>query len=306
MSSKPGATAAGAAGGDAAAASGSCSVEGLKLPIGQHGEGIVEKTEGAQGRDDASDASSFVGEGPGETAAAPSPKKKKWGIPLSGIIDTLFLGLGGLGVYHTVQQKYIEKRSVEFIVGLVWGAWSGLRFASKYKKNKRRKDRVGNILAVEMGEKGIIAVTQGAPYWLTLEENEKVEWLNAVIEQAWPFYEAAICKQVVATVEPILQKSKPPFISKLFFKKMTFGGVPFKLTHMKTVRVSKREIVLEAGLRWDGTAQVAIGVDLFGTHIAPSITRINFFAQARITLGRLCDKIPGFGVMLVAFQDPPL
>lgn len=59
--------------------------------------------------------------------------------------------------------------------------------------------------------------------------------------------------------------------------------------------------------RWDGTAQVAIGVELFsGAAISPSITRVNFFADARITLTPMCDKIPGFGAMLIALQEPPL
>ena len=105
-----------------------------------------------------------------------------------------------------------------------------------------------------MGAKGIMTVTNGASYWLSLNEHEKVHWLNRLISQAWPFYESAICKQIVQDVEPVLKQNKPGYIKSITFKKMTFGGVPFKITHMKVVRMTDDEIVLEAGLRYEKCA----------------------------------------------------
>jgi len=288
-----------------AAAKAPSTAEGTKEAVGGPATGGSEEQ---KAKDTATESSPLLDKGAG--AAKKVPKARKWGIPLSGIVNTLVLsaliGVGSLGVYYGWHQKYIMRNSVEFIAGLVWGSWSGLRLVGKYRKNRRRKDRMGHILGLDLGEKGLLEVTGGVPYWLSLGEHEKVEWMNSFIKQAWPFYESAVCRQVVEQVEPVLQMSKPPFIQKLFLKKMTFGVAPFKLTHMKTVRATEREIVLEAGLRWGGTPQMALGIQLLGAQIAPTITRIHFFAQARITLARLCDKIPGFGVMLVAFQHAPL
>lgn len=36
-----------------------------------------------------------------------------------------------------------------------------------------------------------------ASYWVSFEEEEKVESVNRMVGQMWPFYERAICKQVV-------------------------------------------------------------------------------------------------------------
>lgn len=56
--------------------------------------------------------------------------------------------------------------------------------------------------------------------------------------------------QIIATVEPLLDRFKPAFVSSITFDKLTFGDMPFKFTHMKVIRVTDDELVLEAGVRF--------------------------------------------------------
>lgn len=188
--------------------------------------------------------------------------------------------------------------------------------------SRKDKDILRCSLA-HMNKRYIKELVKDSAYWVSYEQEEKVESLNKMVMQMWPFYERAICKQVcqflgcmpprsklyffhlerppsvllhkefhmhyslsygirkcslmcilmwilieslkiliwsvrsctmgvrqiIATVEPLLDRFKPAFVSSIKFNKLTFGDMPFKFTHMKIVRVTDDEVVLEAGVR---------------------------------------------------------
>ena len=89
----------------------------------------------------------------------------------------------------------------------------------------------------------------GVPYWIDFGQSEQVSSINNLIQQVWKFYEAAICKKVIETVEPIMMQYKPVFISAIKFKKLTFGAAPFTITHVAVIKEEIDEIVLEMGIR---------------------------------------------------------
>ncbi|GMH38160.1 hypothetical protein BSKO_06044 [Bryopsis sp. KO-2023] len=239
-------------------------------------------------------------------ALPPRRRRRRRGFGLSGVVNTLVLGLGSWGAYCGWQSKNI-RLSIEFGAGLAWGLWTGLAYVKSYRRMRRAKDMLRCGLAATMDKRRLKEMSKGAAYWVSFEGEEKAECMNTMIKQMWPFYERAICKQVVATVEPLLQRFKPPFVSSIKFRKLTFGDMPFKFTHMKVIREAEDEIVLEAGVRWGGEAHVAIGVDLIGgAFISPSVRRLNFFAMTRITLTRFVPTIPCFGAVLVSLQRAPM
>ena len=56
-----------------------------------------------------------------------------------------------------------------------------------------------------------------------------MQWLNKILEKAWPYYDEAVCKQVKEQVEPLMNQYKPPgLIKKISFVKLTFGDDPFR------------------------------------------------------------------------------
>lgn len=61
--------------------------------------------------------------------------------------------------------------------------------------HRKDKDLLRCSLA-HMNTRQLKELVKGAAYWVSYEEEEKVESLNKMIKQMWPFYERAICKQV--------------------------------------------------------------------------------------------------------------
>jgi hypothetical protein len=99
------------------------------------------------------------------------------------------------------------------------------------------------------------ALLHHVPSWLAFGPLERVEWLNRLLAKAWPYYDAAICAEVKAQLEPLFEASKPGFIKKLFFAKLTMGDAPFRV---EGVRVAAGEVApggaegieLDVDFRW--------------------------------------------------------
>lgn len=47
----------------------------------------------------------------------------------------------------------------------------------------------------------------------------------------------------------MLESSKPQFIRKIKFSKLTFGDVPFDVTDVKVIKEGKDEFIIEAGIK---------------------------------------------------------
>lgn len=114
---------------------------------------------------------------------------------------------------------------------------------------RRQKHRKQRILGFNYGHRELQFLTGNAPYWVDFSRIEQLSSVNRIIRQTWRFYEKAICKQIVETVEPLMMQYKPVFVSAIKFKKLTFGDAPFKATHVKVVKEAADEIVLEMGVR---------------------------------------------------------
>lgn len=115
---------------------------------------------------------------------------------------------------------------------------------------RREKYRIHRILHFDYSEKEVMILAGKTPYWLTFNSNEKVENINKLVKKMWLYYEPAICKKIIEITEPILQQTKPIFISSLKFKKITFGDVPFTITYIKILEEDTVKITFEAGIRY--------------------------------------------------------
>ena len=74
-----------------------------------------------------------------------------------------------------------------------------------------------------------------------------MQWLNTMVNEAWPMYDRAICQMVKETVEPIMEQYKPPgLVKKIYFKTLTFGEAPIKLESVWVEDEGENHVLLEA------------------------------------------------------------
>uniref|UniRef100_A0A3B3SP28 Extended synaptotagmin-like protein 3 n=1 Tax=Paramormyrops kingsleyae TaxID=1676925 RepID=A0A3B3SP28_9TELE len=131
---------------------------------------------------------------------------------------------------------------------LMWTLWG---------KNQRSKSaRLDTAVGFVEDEKSVIKRELKAlnmPAWVSFPEVEKVEWLNKILLQAWPFFGMFMEKFLKEKVQPSIQSSNPA-LKTFTFTKVHFGQKPLKITGVKayTEEVDKREVVLDLNLRYSG------------------------------------------------------
>lgn len=113
--------------------------------------------------------------------------------------------------------------------------------------------------------------------------------------------------RVQASVEPVLEQFKPPFISRIYFKDFTFGGAPIELDNVWVDPKTRDKVILEVDMRWSAeTANIALAVDMLGssdlTRLVVRVQDVALSGTARITFQPLIDEYPGFGAMTVALM----
>lgn len=196
---------------------------------------------------------------------------------------------------------------------LVIGAGMGLALSFVYYWNKKTQAETCQSLGVSLGLKGMQYLVGQLPSWLSYTEKEKVEWLNSLVSEVWPFMDRAasakVKEQVEAVFVEVLRTQKVP-IRAIGFQQLTFGEAPFRVENIYVNDKSTKYLELEMDLRWCGDANITLAVEVAGTmgefsKVCPQITDISVVATTKIRLGPLCDKIPGFAAIMFCFTKQP-
>lgn len=200
----------------------------------------------------------------------------------------------------------------ELLKSVLFSACVGFLGTAMYYQNQKWKDEKNQLLAMIPGKKGTQYLLHNIPMWLDYSEVEKMEWLNRIVEQAWPYYDKAICDEIKRQVEPMLQEYTPPFIKKISFKKFTFGDSPFRVEGIQVndqTDGTQEKVEIDVLFRWSGDASIFLAIELLAggvaTRMVPKVTDLAVSGQARVMLSPLIPDIPGFGAMTVALMRPP-
>jgi len=163
---------------------------------------------------------------------------------------------------------------------------------------------------MDPGLKGCQYLLGRLPSWISLTDREKMEWLNRLLEEMWPYYDRGICQVVKDTVEPIMEQYKPPgVIKKIYFSELTFGDAPFRIEGI-TVKEDPDAIDMEVDVRWSGDANISLAIDLplpgNLVRVHPKVKDIVFVATIKILLKPMVEAIPGFAAAAVALKSEPI
>ena len=146
------------------------------------------------------------------------------------------------------------------------------------------------------------------PSWLALNDFQRGGWLNKVVSAAWPYLDEATSNVIVNALDPILQATRPNFLTSLRFERFSFGSVPAKIEAVK-VYESTGEGAVEIDLQvfWAGDPNVVLGVraaqDTLSVPV--SLTEIKCKFTLRLIFAPLIGKFPCFGALTIALTEEP-
>ncbi|KAM9364355.1 extended synaptotagmin-3 [Pholidichthys leucotaenia] len=177
-----------------------------------------------------------------------------------------------------------------------------------WKQNRQRKDaRIGSAISFVDREKEMIntELKKGLQMasWVHFPEVEKVNWVNKVVKQSWPFFGMYMEKFLRTTIQQLVRDSSGA-LSGFTFTKIHFGHKPLMITGIKayTHEVDYREVILDMDICYNGDADIDVEINPVTT---AGVKGLKFEGMLRVILEPLIGQSPLVGGVTYFFIRRP-
>ncbi|XP_054831941.1 extended synaptotagmin-1 isoform X1 [Eublepharis macularius] len=250
-------------------------------------------------------------------AAAPDPLPQ---VPPSGS-----RGLGGIGSAEALAALGAIGRRLLWLLPVYLAGRAGLSLGfvvagvalyMGWRGRRRGKERslrmAGLLLSDEEGTVSSAAATDGLgrslgksdlPAWVNFHDVEKVEWLNKILAQAWPFFGQYMEKLLVENITPSIRASNS-HLQTLTFSKVDMGEKPLKILGVKVhTGMNKKQILLDLTVSYVGDVQIDVEVKKY--FCKAGVKGMQLHGMLRVILEPLIGDVPIVGALTVFFIRRP-
>ncbi|KAH8515118.1 hypothetical protein H0E87_003827 [Populus deltoides] len=159
---------------------------------------------------------------------------------------------------------------------------------------------------IEQDSKTLQRLLPEIPQWVKNPDYDRVDWLNKLIENMWPYINTAICKTARNIAKPIIAEQIPKYkIDSVEFETLTLGSLPPNFPGIKVYVTDEKELIMEPVLKWAGNPDITIAVKAFGLKATVQVVDLQVFAAPRITLKPLLPVFPCFANIYVSLLEKP-
>ncbi|XP_041953853.1 extended synaptotagmin-1 isoform X1 [Alosa sapidissima] len=141
------------------------------------------------------------------------------------------------------------------------------------------------------------------PSWVNFPDVEKVEWVNKIIQQAWPFIGQYLEKLLVETIAPSIRASSA-CLQTLSFTKIDFGDKAMKVVGVKAhTEHGKRQVMLDLYISFAGDVEINVEVKKY--FCKAGVKGIQLHGKLRVILEPLIGDVPLVGAITMFFIRRP-
>uniref|UniRef100_A0A3Q4HJ37 Extended synaptotagmin-like protein 3 n=1 Tax=Neolamprologus brichardi TaxID=32507 RepID=A0A3Q4HJ37_NEOBR len=177
-----------------------------------------------------------------------------------------------------------------------------------WKKNRQWKDaRIGSAIDFVDNEKHTINTELKGSLqmasWVNFTDVEKAQWLNKVLEQAWPFFGIYMEKLLRENIQKSVRTCNTA-LKAFTFTKIHFGHMPLKITGIRayTHEVEHREVILDMNLSYAGDVDIEAQVN---SAITAGVKGLKLQGMMRVVLEPLIGQAPLVGGVTFFFIRRP-
>ncbi|XP_071978249.1 extended synaptotagmin-3 [Engystomops pustulosus] len=175
--------------------------------------------------------------------------------------------------------------------------------------NRNKKWKLSRMRAAwELLENESLEVTRGLsthqlPAWVNFPDVERVEWINKVVRQMWPFLGTFMEKLFQEKIEPMVRASNI-HLKAFTFTKVHFGEKSPRIDGVKayTKKVDKREVILDLQLCYTGDCEINVEVKKL---CKAGVKGIQVHGTLRVILAPLLADVPFVGAVTMFFIHKP-
>ncbi|KAK6308421.1 hypothetical protein J4Q44_G00216920 [Coregonus suidteri] len=144
---------------------------------------------------------------------------------------------------------------------------------------------------------------QELPPWVNFPDVEKVEWMNKILQQAWPFVGQYLEKLLVETIAPAIRASNT-HLQTLSFTKVNLGEKAMKVVGVKThTEHDKRQVLLDLYISYAGDVEINVGIKKY--FCKAGVNGIQLHGKLRVILEPLIGDVPLVGAITMFFIHRP-
>ncbi|XP_070001633.1 extended synaptotagmin-2 isoform X6 [Penaeus vannamei] len=220
------------------------------------------------------------------------------------------------GAWFKSYMKIFGRRALEWFLVYMFGYYNvsfGWLMAPLFflvlrdKRAKEKKVKFDIIRSIaNADEKDIIQEIQrfsNLPSWVTFPDMERVEWLNKIIRQLWPYagqYVKDLCKY---SIEPSMRTALEEYkLNGFQFEKIILGDTPPRFSGVKVYDdTSRHEIIMDMDFAYAGDCKFEVSVSKFKM----GIKDLQISGRLRIMMKPLVRQIPLVGGLQVFFLNNP-
>uniref|UniRef100_A0A1I7W1K8 C2 domain-containing protein n=1 Tax=Loa loa TaxID=7209 RepID=A0A1I7W1K8_LOALO len=169
---------------------------------------------------------------------------------------------------------------------------------------RRREKRLLGLRQAALKEREVIlAQLQDLPAWVQFPDTERVEWLNKVILQLWPYITDYSKYFMREYIEPQVKSQLPAIFRSFKFTKMDMGDIPCRVGGIKvyTHNVGRDRIIVDMDIAYAGDADFDVSVAGF----TGGLNELQFSGKLRAVLKPLLPYPPMVGGVSGFFLEKP-
>ncbi|KAK7915945.1 hypothetical protein WMY93_011706 [Mugilogobius chulae] len=183
---------------------------------------------------------------------------------------------------------------------MVYTGWKHAREAKEARLRSAiqlREDEDG------LASSSVTRLKRELPAWVNFPDVEKVEWLNKVLQQVWPFVGQYLEKLLVETIAPSIRASSG-HLQTLSFTKVDMGNKAMKVVGIKAhTENDKGQVLLDLYISYVGNVEINVEVKRY--FCKAGVKGIQLHGMMRVILEPLIGDVPIVGAVSMFFIQRP-
>ncbi|XP_028261685.1 extended synaptotagmin-1-like isoform X2 [Parambassis ranga] len=231
------------------------------------------------------------------TTVAESTKHK--GISAVAVLWTFGKCLGALLPVYLAGYYRVSTSLLVFGM-MIYTGWKHAREA----KEARLKSAIQlHSSEDEYTSMNVSKIKRDLPAWVNFPDVEKVEWLNKVLQQVWPFVGQYLEKLLIETIAPSIRASSN-HLQTFSFTKVDMGDKAMKVVGIKAhTENDKGQVLLDLYISFVGNVEINVEVKRY--FCKAGVKGMQLHGMMRVILEPLIGDVPIVGAVTMFFIRRP-
>ncbi|CAN1775836.1 SYT3, partial [Linum perenne] len=158
----------------------------------------------------------------------------------------------------------------------------------------------------ELDRESLVEVLSEIPMWVKHPDYERMDWMNRLVYDMWPYLDKAICGMISSILNPLFDEYvRVYYITSIEFRRLSLGTLPPNIQGVKVQETGEKELLFDAVVSWAGNPNVTLVVKFLFLPITIQLLDLQIFAALRITLRPLVPTFPCFAAIAVSLLEKP-